>query len=111
MKSNGKLIIGTRFSKTDNPPQELIDFEGETLPLNRINEIFRLHGYFITSMASDTHNEWERYIMWSAQRHLKDFRKNPTDESKLAWCEKWYKTYFNFRREHEGYATFVIGKA
>ena len=30
IKPGGKLIIGTRFSKVENPPAELIDFEGET---------------------------------------------------------------------------------
>jgi ubiquinone/menaquinone biosynthesis C-methylase UbiE len=110
VKPQGKLIIGTRFSKTNNPPQELIDFEGETLPLKKIYEIFSEHGYFITAMASDTDNEWERYIMWSARRHLSDLRKNPNNESQLAWCKKWYETYFDFRRQYEGYATFTVEK-
>lgn len=44
-KPNGKLIIGTRFSKTESPPAEFIDFEGETLSLLAINEIIRSHGY------------------------------------------------------------------
>lgn len=110
VKAGGKLIIGTRFSKVENPPQELIDFEGELLSLNQINNIFQLNGYFITAMVSDTHNEWERYIMWSARRHLEELRKDTKNLSQLEWCRKWYDMYFRLRRPLEGYATFVIEK-
>ena len=110
VKAGEKLIIGTRFSKVENPPQELIDFEGELLSLNQINNIFQLNGYFITAMVSDTHNEWERYIMWSARRHLEELRKDTKNLSQLEWCRKWYDMYFRLRRPLEGYATFVIEK-
>lgn len=110
IKPGGKLIIGTRFSKVENPPAELIEFEGETLSLKDIYTIFYENGYFITSMATDTHNEWERYIMWSARRNLVAYKNNPDDPSRFAWCKKWYETYFEFRREYEGYGTFVIEK-
>ncbi len=110
VKPRGKLIIGTRFSKVENPPQELIDFEGELLSLNQINNLFQLNGYFITTMVSDTHNEWERYIMWSARRHLEELRKDTKNLSQLDWCRKWYDVYFRLRRPLEGYATFVIEK-
>jgi len=83
IKPGGKLIIGTRFSKIDDPPPELIEFEGETLPLSDINRLFKRRGYFITSMASDTDSEWERYIMWGARRHLNELRNNPDDRAKL----------------------------
>lgn len=107
-KPDGKLIIGTRYSKVDDPPKELIEFEGETLSLGRINRIVREKGYYITAMETDTNAEWERYIMWSARRHLAELRKDPVNERKREWCEKWYDTYFGFRREFEGYVTFVI---
>ncbi len=107
-KPEGKLIIGTRYSKVENPPQELIEFEGETLSLMQINRIVREKGYYITAMETDTNAEWERYIMWSARRNLAALRKNPDDDDIRAWCEKWYDTYFGFRREYEGYVTFVI---
>ena len=109
-KPDGKLIIGTRFSKAENPPQELIDFEGELLSLNEINAVFQSNGYFITAMASDTHNEWERYIMWSARRQLAELRKNMKNQSQMEWCQKWYDMYFRLRRPLEGYATFVVEK-
>ena len=110
VKPNGKLIIGTRYSKVDNPPQELIEFEGETLSLNEINRIVRSKDYYITSMAADTLAEWERYSMWSAQRHLNDLRKSPENQLLREWCDKWYDMYFNYRRPYEGYVTMVIEK-
>lgn len=107
-KPGGKLIIGTRFSRVDNPPSELIEFEGETLPLTEIYEIFYTNGYFITSMATDTQAEWERYIMWSARRHLAAYKSDRENKELFEWCKKWYETYFGFRRDYEGYGTFVI---
>lgn len=109
-KPDGKLIVGTRYSKVENPPQELTDFEGETLSLTQINRIVREMGYYITAMETDTDAEWERYIMWSARRNLAALRDNPADGRLRAWTEKWYDTYFGFRREYEGYVTFVIEK-
>ena len=109
-KPQGKLIIGTRYAKTENPPAELLDFEGEMLSLGAINSIVREHGYYMTAMASDTDAEWERYIMWSARRHLEALRSNPEDKACEGWCEKWYDMYFRLRRPFEGYVTFVIEK-
>ena len=110
MKPDGKLIIGTRFSKVENPPQELVDFEGELLTLTEINAVFQSNGYFITDMVSDTHHEWGRYIMWSARRHLAELRKDVKNQSQMEWCQKWYDIYCRLRRPFEGYATFVIEK-
>ena len=110
VKPNGKLIIGTRYSKVENPPKELIDFEGETLPLVELNRIFLERGYFLTAMSSDTDIEWERYIMWSARRNLAALRADPSNAEMRAWTLKWYDMYFKVRREYEGYATFVLEK-
>lgn len=110
VKPGGKLVVGTRFSRVDDPPAELIEFEGETLPLKDIYDIFYANGYFITSMATDTQTEWERYIMWSARRNLAAFKNSPDNPEHFAWCKKWYETYFGFRRDYEGYGTFVIEK-
>jgi len=109
-KPGGKLIIGTRYSKREIPPRELVEFEGETLSLKQMNRIVREHGYFITSMATETHAEWERYIMWSARRNLAQLRADPGNAAHREWCEKWYDTYFDFRRECEGYVTMAIEK-
>ena len=110
VNSSGKLIIGTRYSKVENPPKELIEFEGETLPLAEMNRIIRSKDYYITSMATDTQAEWERYIMWSAKRHLSDLKKAPENQSLREWCDKWYDMYFHYRRPYEGYVTIVIEK-
>lgn len=110
VKPRGKLIIGTRYSKVEDPPKELIEFEGETLPLTEINRIIRSKDYYITAMATDTQAEWERYIMWSAKRHLNTLRKSPEDRPLREWCGKWYDMYFNYRRPYEGYVTLVIEK-
>lgn len=110
LKPGGKLIIGTRYSKSENPPPELIEFEGETLSLRQMNRIVRDRGYFITSMATETHAEWERYIMWSARRNLEHLRAHPEDTAHRQWCDTWYDTYFDFRREFEGYVTMAIEK-
>ena len=110
VKPVGKLIIGTRYSKVDNPPTELIEFERETRPLKDIYTAFYNNGYFITSMATDTQHEWERYIMWSARRNLIAYKDNPDDPDLFQWCKKWYETYFGFRRGYERYGTFVIEK-
>ena len=109
-KPGGKLIIGTRYSKAETPPRELTEFEGETLSLGQMNRAVREHGYFITSMATDTHAEWERYVMWSARRNLGKLRAEPENAAHRAWCDTWYDTYFGFRREYEGYVTMVIEK-
>lgn len=110
VRPNGKLIIGTRYSKVEIPPKELVEFEGETLPLTEINRIVRSKGYYITAMATDTQAEWERYIMWSAKRHLNDLRKTPENQLHGEWRDKWYDMYFNYRRPYEGYVTVVIEK-
>lgn len=109
-KPTGKLLIGTRYAKVEDPPKELIDFEGETLPLAEMNRIIRSKNYYITAMATDTQAEWERYIMWSAKRHLNELRKSPEDPSLRRWCDTWYEMYFTCRRQYEGYVTLVIEK-
>lgn len=106
LKPGGKLLMSSRYSKTEQPSRELVDFEGETLSLSQINAVFRSRGFYLTAMASCGDNEWERYIMWSARRHLATLRKN-LGTAAHAWCDTWYDTYFGFRRAYEGFATFV----
>lgn len=110
VQPGGKLIIGTRYAKTENPPQALIDFEGETLTLMQMHHIIRDAGWYITGMASDDPAAWERYIMWSARRNLEQLRHNPHHQQARDWCETWYETYFTFRRRHEGYVTLLLEK-
>ena len=107
-KPGGKLVFGRLFSKTPNPPKELIDFDGELLTLNEIYEDVRQCGYYITAMASDTAAEWERYIMWSAKRDLARLRQEPENKKLAAWLDKWYHMYFAFRRLYEGWGLFAV---
>lgn len=110
LKPGGKLIIGTRYSKTEEPPQALIDFEGETFSLLQMHRTARENGWYITGMATDTPAEWERYIMWSARRNLASIRCKPEDENLRRWADTWYETYFTFRRQYEGYVTLLLEK-
>ncbi len=64
----GKFVFGKLFSKIPNPPQELIDFDGELPTLCDIYEEARQCGYYITAMASDTAAQWERYITQSPRK-------------------------------------------
>ena len=75
-----------------------------------IYAICRKHGYYITYIAGCTHNEWERYITWSAKRDIKRLRENPNDQQLKEWIDHWYNMYFKFRREFEGWALFILEK-
>lgn len=108
VKENGVLVYCKLYSKVQNPPQKLIDFDGEVLPLNELNRIFRECGYYITHLASDTNSDWERYITWSGRRDLARLKSDPDDIKLKAWIEKWYEMYFLYRREYEGQALFGL---
>ncbi|MDD4494696.1 MAG: methyltransferase domain-containing protein [Eubacteriales bacterium] len=110
VKSKGKLVFGRLFSKQPNPPQELIDFDGDLPTLDKIYTEIKQCGYYITAMVSDTSAQWERYIMWSAKRDLERLRQNPNDEYTAAWLDKWYRIYFEHRRQYEGWGMFAIEK-
>lgn len=110
LKEGGMLVYCKVYSKVPNPPQELVDFDGEVLPLNELCNIFRDAGYYITHMASDTNGDWERYITWSARRDLAKFKKDPANEELKSWINKWYDMYFLYRRNYEGQALFGLEK-
>lgn len=109
-KPNGKLIFGRLYSKIENPPKELTDFDGEIETLEVINRKIRECGYVMTAIAGDTDAQWENYITWSAKRDIEHLRKNPHDEKTKAWLTKWYDIYFKYRRSYEGWAMFGIEK-
>ncbi len=109
-KPNGKLIFGRLYSKIDNPPKELTDFDGEIETLETINNKIRECGYSITAIASDTDAQWENYITWSAKRDIEHLRGNPDDKEREAWLKKWYDIYFKYRRPFEGWALLGIEK-
>lgn len=110
LKSKGVLAYQKVFSKIPNPPQELIDFEGELLPLSELNRRFNELGYYITHMASDSNSEWERYITSNTSQELEHLRQNPDDEKAKNWLDKWYRMYFDYRRPYENQALFGLMK-
>lgn len=110
LKPGGILAYQKVYAKVQNPPQALIDFEGEVLPLNELNATFNELGYYITHMASDATGDWERYMTWSARRDIARLKANPGDEKLKAWIEKWYRMYFEYRRPYEGQALFGLEK-
>lgn len=71
-----------------NPPQDLLDFEGEVLPLSELNGIFNRLGYVIVQMATDSNSEWERYITRTARNDIERLRQNPGDTDLKEWIDK-----------------------
>jgi ubiquinone/menaquinone biosynthesis C-methylase UbiE len=110
LKPQGVLAYHKVYSKVPNPPQELVDFDIEVLPLSELNREFNRLGYYITHMASDTDSEWERYITRDVRRDINKLRSNPCDEKTKAWIDKWYRMYFDYRRPYEGQALFGLEK-
>jgi SAM-dependent methyltransferase len=107
---NGTLIFGKAFSKIENPPQELVEFEGELPTLGELNRDIRALGYHFTAMATDTHAEWERHITSNARAAIQHLRERPDDADFAAWDDKWYRIYFEQRRRYEGWGLFAIEK-
>ncbi len=110
LKSQGVLAYQKVYSRVPNPPQALLDFEGEVLPLDELHQEFRKLGYMLTYMASDSASEWERYITWDARRNIAKLRQNPKDIELEQWVETWYRMYFNYRRPYQGQALFGLEK-
>ncbi|MTI70563.1 MAG: class I SAM-dependent methyltransferase [Firmicutes bacterium] len=110
LKSNGMLVYCKTYSKVSNPPQELVEFEGELLTLDDLNSRFNKLGYYITHMASDSVSDWERYITSEARKNINNIRNNPNDIKRKEWADKWYKMYFKYRRLYEGQALFGVEK-
>lgn len=108
LKKDGCLIYCKLYSKVQNPPQELIDFDEEVLPMSTLNRIFRDCGYYIAHLASDSDADWERYITWSGRQNMARLKENPEDYELKRWAEKWYDMYFLYRREYEGQALFGL---
>jgi len=110
VKPGGTLVFGKLYSKIENPPQELIEFDGELPTLVEIWEKIKQKGYHFTAMASDSPAEWERYIMWKAKDAIEYFRCHPEDKKFAEWDDKWYRIYFEYRRLYEGWGLFAIEK-
>ena len=110
LKPHGVLAYQKLYAKVPHPPQELVDFDEEVLPLNELNALFNRLGYYVTHMASDSSSDWERYITWSARRDIARLRANPGDAQLKDWIDKWYRMYFEYRRPYEGQALFGLEK-
>jgi len=109
LKSNGQLVYCKTYSKVENPPKELLDFEGPLLTLSELNQTFNKLGYYLTHLATDSNDDWERYITYEGRKNLKNIREDSNKEN-LDWAKKWYKMYFEFRRPYEGQGLFGLVK-
>ena len=109
LKLGGVLCYQKLYSKVMNPPQELIDFDEEVLPLSELNHVFNQLGYGMTAMASDTTGMWEHYVVnWSGKRDLLRLKQEPDNEQLKNWVTTWYNMYFDYRRQYEGQALFGL---
>lgn len=109
LKLGGVLCYQKLYSKVMNPPQELIDFDEEVLPLSELNRVFNQLGYGMTAMASDTTGMWEHYVVnWSGKRDLLRLKQEPDNEQLKNWVTTWYNMYFDYRRPYEGQALFGL---
>ena len=109
LKLGGVLCYQKLYSKVMNPPQELIDFDEEVLPLSELNRVFNQLGYGMTAMASDTTGMWEHYVVnWSGKRDLLRLKQEPDNEQLKNWVTTWYNMYFDYRRQYEGQALFGL---
>lgn len=105
----GTLCYQKLYSKAEIPPQELVDFDVEVLPLSELNNIFNQFGFQITSMASDSTGKWEQYVLnWSGKKDLIKLSQNKEDEDLKNWIKLWYDMYFKYRRPYEGQAMFGL---
>lgn len=110
LKENGIIVYCKTYSKVDNPPQALEDFEGKLYTMNELNVHFNKLGYYITHLASDSTSDWERYITLEARRNLLNLKNKPNDPSKKEWADQWNEMYYKYRRKYEGQALFGLQK-
>ena len=102
LKPGGILCYQKLYAKVSEPPQELLDFDGEVLPLSALNRYFNDLGWYMTAMASDTLGMWEHYVVnWCGKRLWED-------SADPAWIKTWYDMYFDYRRQYEGQAMFGL---
>ncbi len=110
LEPGGKLMCHRLFTKTENPPKELIDFDGPLKTLEEHFAYFRSLGYYVANIASDDRFAWDHYISWSARRNLQALREGKNDAGQEQWYDKWFHMYFAYRRAYEGMALFVLEK-
>ena len=102
LKPGGILCYQKLYAKVSDPPQELIDFDGEVLPLSALNRHFNELGWYMTAMASESPGMWEHYVVnWCGKR-------NWEEGAAPEWTKIWYDIYFDYRRQYEGQALFGL---
>lgn len=102
LKRGGVLCYQKLYSKVDNPPKELVDFDLEVMPLADLNASFHEMGWYMCAMASDTAGMWEHYVInWSGKSNWEN-RADP------AWTKLWEDMYFHYRHPYEGQAMFAL---
>jgi len=107
LKAGGILCYQKLYSKTDAPPQQLVDFDVEVLPLSELNDIFNQLGFQVISMASDSTGKWEQYVLnWSGKKDLIKLSEDMENNNLKNWIKTWYDVYFKYRRQYEGQAMF-----
>lgn len=110
LKDDGILCYQRVFLKKENPPQALIEFEGELLTLYELHQTFHSLGFFMTHFATDSDAQWERYVTWSARRDFRRLKQEPENAPLGEWIDKWYKMYLDYRRIYEGQGFFCLVK-
>jgi len=102
LKPGGTLCYQKLYAKVSEPPQELIDFDVEVLPLSVLNRRFNDLDWYMTAMASDTTGMWEHYVVNWCGKHNWENGASPE------WSKTWYDMYFDYRRQYEGQALFGL---
>ena len=115
LKNGGILAFIGTYSKIPDPPQELIDFEGELLVLSELNNIFGELGYCLVCMAGCTDSMWEHYAIngfanSNEEKEKEKLIKNPDDKELKQSIEHWNRMYFDYRRPYQGQALFGLEK-
>lgn len=102
LKPGGILCYQKLYARVSEPPKELLDFDGEVLPLTVLNRCFNALGWYMIAMASDSPSMWEQYVVnWCGKR-------NWETGGDPEWNQKWYEMYFDYRRQYEGQAMFGL---
>lgn len=102
LKPGGTLCYQKLYAKVSEPPKELLEFDGEVLPLSVLNRRFNELGWYMTAMASDSPGMWEHYVVNWCGKRLWESRDDPV------WTKTWYEMYFDYRRQYEGQAMFGL---
>ena len=115
LKKGGILAYIGTYSKIPNPPQELMDFEGELLQLSELNNIFNDLGYYLICMAGDMDSMWEHYAIngfanGNEKRERDVLIENPDDKEIKQSIDHWNRMYFEFRRPYQRQALFGLVK-